>query len=221
MTEPSTDDALSLIQNEVDLVYERLRRYPWAEPKLYAAWLSQTYFYVRQVSRVLAAAAVRTPLDEPEFHEHFLRAITEEKDHGIMALNDLRELGFEIEQFREQPLTKAFYQTLFFSIDTQGFPALLGYFFVLEGVAGARGTEIYRVLKEAYAGRAISFVEEHVILDAEHYPRSLAMLRGLRPDYLRVVLDSTQLAGPIYRHMIDAVEAEYRGPSGEANRRPA
>jgi hypothetical protein len=208
MSTNTGDSVFQEIQNEVDRIYRELIRFPWADPSAYAAWLAQTYFYVRQVSRVLAAAAARTPLTQPELHEHFLRAITEEKDHSEMCVRDLEELGFDIAAFSEHPLTKAFYQTLLQMIQTHGHASLLGYFFVLEGVAGVQGREIYDVVRNSYRGKALSFVEEHVVLDAEHYPRSLALLKSLSPAELQVVRESTQLAGPIYCYMIRAVRAE-------------
>jgi pyrroloquinoline quinone (PQQ) biosynthesis protein C len=203
-----SETAKNEIQKQVEATYRALTRYPWRSREKYAAWLAQTYFYVKQVSRVLAAAAARTPETHAELHDHFLRAITEEKEHGLLALQDLEDLGYTIDDFSEHPLTTAYYLTLFQMIDRAGSVALLGYFFVLEGYAGMHGKEVYAILREAHGGRALRFVEEHAVLDADHFPRSLELLNQLGPSDLAVVHQSTRLAGPLYRYMVAAVDAE-------------
>jgi hypothetical protein len=196
------------VEEQLEAIHAELSQYPWTSPVAYGNWLAQTYFYVRRVTHVLAAAAARTSPDEGLLHNHLLSGITGEKDHDALAIGDLEDLGFRIENFREHPLTKAFYQTLFYMIDTAGPVAILGYFFVLEGLAGTRGEPIYQQLLKAYDGRAVSFVKEHVILDQEHYPSSLRLLERLDASQLRIVSDSTQLAGPLYRYMVATIKAE-------------
>jgi pyrroloquinoline quinone (PQQ) biosynthesis protein C len=200
--------AVAEVEKQVEAIYRELLRFPWASRNTYAAWLAQTYFYVRRVSHVLAAAAARTPLDEPRLHEHFLRGISEEKGHEALATQDLSDLGFSIERFSEHPLTTAYYQTLFHMIETAGSAAILGYFFVLEGVAGVRGKALYDAVIDAYQGRAGAFLREHVMLDAEHYPKALALLNSLTDAQALVVHESAKLAGPLYRYMVATVHAE-------------
>lgn len=200
--------AVAEVEQQVEAIYRELLRFPWTTRRTYAAWLAQTYFYVRRVSHVLAAAAARTPLDDHRLHEHFLRGINEEKGHEALAIQDIEDLGFSIDQFSEHPLTTAYYQTLFHMIETAGSSAILGYFFVLEGVAGVRGKVLYDAVMEAYQGRAGAFLREHVILDAEHYPKALALLNSLSDAQAIVVLESAKLAGPLYRYMVATVHAE-------------
>jgi hypothetical protein len=200
--------ATAEIQRAVDLVHDELVRFPWAHRMAYGNLLAQTYYYVRQVSRVLAAAAARTPIDQPQLHDHFLHNISEEKEHGVLALNDLRDLDLDLSKFPEHALTTAFYETLLYRIDRAGPPVILGYFFVLEGVAGDKGKDIYKIMNDAYQGRALSFALEHVILDAEHFPQSLKLLDGMSDAELEVVRVNVHYAGALYRSMVRAVRTE-------------
>jgi hypothetical protein len=198
------------IEREVSLIQSELMSFPFEHREFYGDWLAQTYYYVRRVSHVLAAAASRTPIERSALHDHFLRGITEEKDHAVLALEDLKDLGVGIERFPEHPLTKAYYQTLFHMIEHAGPESVLGYFFVLEGVAGTDGRKLYERVDREYRGKAQAFLKEHIMLDADHYPRALRLLETLDDAQLAVVSESTTLAGPLYRYMVATVHAERR-----------
>jgi heme oxygenase len=196
------------VRREVDLVHAQASEYPWESRRAYAEWLAQTYFYVRRVSHVLAAAAARTHIDNGALHEHLLSAIGEEGEHAIMLLNDLADLNFRIDQFSEHPLTTAYYQTLFYMIDYEGPSAILGYFAVLEGLAGAKGRGIHDIVSSSFGGRAISFLHEHIVADAEHYPRFFEVIDRMVEPELQVIRKSATLSGAIYRYMLRTIAAE-------------
>jgi hypothetical protein len=208
MTQDRSGPVIATIDQQVQAIHKQLMSYPWHHRKAYANWLAQTYYYVRRVTHVLSAAASRTSIDEPVLHRHFLRGITEEVDHDLLATNDLRELGFDVAQLPEHPLTKAYYQTLFYMIDRAGPAAILGYFFVLEGLTGGNGEDLYKLVSDAHGGKAVSFLKEHIVLDADHYPQALALMKTLDEVHLPIIKASAELGGPLYRYMVEAVRIE-------------
>lgn len=208
MTRPAVQQALAIVDQEIDLIYARLSTYPWDQPRGYAQWLAQTYFYTRHASRVSAHAVVCTPVERVELHDHLVRTINEEKDHPPMVIDDLRELGFEIGDFREHPLTSAFYQTLHYHLDRSGPAALIGYFFVIEGAAAKNGPEIFDLVKRSHHGKGLSFLEEHVIADAAHYPAARQFVASLSDGELDVIARCSVMAATIYRAMLDAMRED-------------
>ena len=203
---PYTPQSVTLeIRRQVGLIHADLLEFPWTDERRYGAWLAQTYYYVRRVTHLLAAAASKTRLDQAGLHQHLLAGIAAEGGHEAMAARDLRDLGMEVAEFSELALTQAFYGTLFHLIDRDGPAALLGFFYALEGVASERGRELYERVNQAYGGRASSFLEEHVILDAEHFPKSLDLLRELGEHELSIVQSSCATSAGIYRAMLRAV----------------
>jgi hypothetical protein len=202
MTQGTVENALASIDRDIEAIYQAFGNFPWSSRASYAGWLAQTYFYTRHASRVSAHAATRTPVTRPELHDHFVRTINEEKDHPPMVLTDLRELGFTIDDFQEHPLTSAIYQTLHYQIDTVGPLALIGYFFVIEGAAAKFGREVLDEVRKSYGGRGISFLEEHVIADAVHFPAAQKFVASMPGDELATVARTATLAASLYSHMI-------------------
>lgn len=211
MTRTTVHAALATIDKDIQGIIKSIGRYPWENPRAYAHWLAQTYFYTQHASRVSAHATVRTPIARTELHDHLVRTINEEKDHPPMVLDDLRDLGFSIEEFREHPLTSAFYQTLHYQIDTVGPFALIGYFFVIEGAAAQTGKEMLKKVRESHGGKGLSFLEEHVIADAVHYPAAQDFVKALSDDELLIVTQCGTLAASLYRYMVRAIQDEIGG----------
>jgi hypothetical protein len=208
MSRDTVRTALATIDRDIHDISRTLGAYPWGDARAYANWLAQTYFYTRHASRVSAHATLRTPVTRHDLHDHFVRTINEEKDHPPMVLDDLRELGFRIEQFSEHALTSAFYQTLHYQIDTVGPFALIGYFFVIEGYAATDGKQMLTTLRESHGGKGLTFLEEHVLADAVHFPKAQAFVASLADDELRVVAQCGTQASSIYRHMVRAIQDE-------------
>ena len=207
----SAQAALDRIAQDVERIYQVVKDYPWASRPAYAQWMAQTYFYTRHASRVSAHAALRTPMEREELHHHLVGTLVNEKDHPPMLLRDLDELGYRIDDFSEHPLTSCIYQTLHYQIDTVGPFALIGYFFVIEGIAAQHGQEILDRVQLAYAGQGQSFLAEHVRADAEHYPQAQAFVGSLAATELAIVVRCATLAASLYCYMIDAIRQEHAG----------
>ncbi len=184
-------------------------RLPWESREAYGEWLAQTYFYVRHATRVLAKAAWKCSMEEEYFHKRLLHGINEEKNHEVMAINDLERLGLYIEDYKENPETSAYYQTLYHLIDANGPYELLGYFVTLEGL-GAIGSEgLYNRIVKAHGEDAASFIKVHAHLDSRHFDEGLEMLRALGPKQSQIVEHGLALSTTLYCNLIQAVTTKY------------
>ncbi len=177
----------------------------WTKPEVYASWLSQTYFYVRHATRVLAFAASRCSHEEEGLHLRLIQGITEEKGHEILAIRDLKSLGFQISQFEEFSETSAYYQTLFCNIGVDGPCALLGYFIPLEGLAAIGLHNVLKTVNKEYGDNGSSFLRMHCVVDEGHFSEGMGFLDHLSEPQLNTVRKHLKLSTALYIHILDAV----------------
>jgi len=177
----------------------------WEDKNLYADWLAQTYYYVSHATRVLSKAASICTLEQEPLHKAFLKSINEEKNHEILALNDLTKLGTSIDHFPEHVETSAYYQALYYLMDYHGPFALVGYFLPLEGLGAIGSGELYDRIMNAHGAKAASFVQVHAKADVSHYDDGLDILNGLNAEQLKIVQRSLFLSTELYCNILQKV----------------
>jgi len=202
--------------NAIDLLAERAHQFPWENKAYYANWLAQSFFYVQWTTRQLALASARTkPMQEDSLHWRFLEEAKEEKKHELLALQDLKNLGYTPDQFQELPHTSFFYQTLTYMIENEHPISILGYALTLEGFAAKRLVEVYPRIKTCYEGsKAISFLKLHCELDADHFENALPHLQACPQELLPLISKGIDQCCAIYQGIFDDIEKyETRGQS--------
>ncbi len=195
----------------VESIGKQISSIDWENRHLYGDLLAQIFYYVDHATRVLAYAAVRTPVRDPELHNVFLKGISEEKNHEILAKNDLSQLGFNLKDFPERALTSCYYQTLYYNIDFHGPMALLGYFVPLEAVGPLKISPYLPLIRDYHGPKAASFLEEHCLLDQAHYKEGLEFLKTRSSADLDIVEKTARLSCEIFSKMLaDLVLASSR-----------
>lgn len=192
--------------NEMKNAIEKL---PWEDPRFYSLFLAQTYFYVRNATRVLAKAAYRCSHDEENLHKKLIKGINEEKNHEIMATNDLKELGYRIENFSELPTTSAYYQTLLAVIDYEGPYALLGYFVALEGLGAIGADSTLNTTLEKYGKKATQFLRVHIRVDEHHFHDGLNFIETLPLEKQKIVEKYVKVSSKLYINMLHEMQNIY------------
>lgn len=190
--------------NEINEIAQSI---PWNNPSVYSQFLAQTYFYVRNATRVLAKAAYRCTHEEEDLHKNLIRSINEEKNHEIMATNDLAEIGYSIHDFKELPTTSAYYQTLLAMIDYDGPYALLGYFVALEGVGAIGADHVLNEALETYGKKATQFLRVHIRVDEHHFHNGLNFIETLPLEKQNIVEKYVKISGKLYINMLNEVLA--------------
>ncbi len=181
---------------------------PWEDARTYGDWVAQTYFYVRHATRVLAKAAFRCTIEQEDLHKVFLKGINEEKNHEIMAVNDLKHMGLRLGDYYEYPETSAYYQTLYHLIDYNGPYELLGYFVNLEGLGAIGCDGFYDKIIKSHGEKAASFIKVHARIDARHFQEGIDLLNSLKPEQLKIVRHGLEISTPLYCNMIRRVTQE-------------
>lgn len=191
----------------IDDIAETAHKFPWEDINHYANWLAQSFFYVQWTTRQLALASARSkPLVEDSLHWRFIEEAKEEKRHEMLALQDLKNLGFSPEQFQELPHTSFFYQTLSYLIENVHPITILGYSLTLEGFAAKRLAEIYPRVKKAHPEKTITFLKLHCEVDVDHFDNALPYLKSCSAEHLPLVARGIEQCRAIYKGILTDIQ---------------
>jgi uncharacterized ferritin-like protein (DUF455 family) len=173
-----------------------LARFPWGTAEAYGDWLAQTYYYVRHSTRLLAASAALFPFDERgnAFHHRFAAHMGEEKKHELLALHDLKALGFTIDRFPELAATRMFYEPQYYKIEHQDPLALFGYILPLEAMSVRKGPWVRERVVESHGTNCVAFLHVHVEDDVDHLEKAFHALEAASEEQRRLIeenLDQT------------------------------
>ncbi len=199
MNEINSDLVFKKMLRAIDEIADEAQNFLWEDEKHYANWLAQSFFYVQWTTRQLALASARTkPITEDSFHWRLIEEAKEEKKHELLALSDLKSLGYSPQQFTELPHTSFFYQTLTYLIENEHPMAILGYSLTLEGFAAKRLREIYPRVIARYGEKATSFLRLHCEVDVDHFENALPHLNACPANLLPLIAKSIDQCSSIY-----------------------
>mgnify|MGYP003394746035 CR=1 FL=1 len=180
--------------------------FPWQEKEKYIGWLSQTYYFVRHSTRLLALAGAHAPFGQQSLHQRMVQHIREEMGHEILAVNDIKALGGNIQEIAELPETKAFVQNQYFYIQNRSSCAFMGYILFLEGLSSQKGPMILSLAREAFPSNAINFIRIHAEEDQEHIQSAFEAMESVPADQLEAVIDNMHLSCDLYERMLKSVK---------------
>lgn len=214
----STKDIRATMIERINMMQKTLDTLPWKDRDFYAIWLSQTYYYVRNATRVLAKAAYHCPYEEEDLHKRLIQSIIEEKSHEIMATNDLAGIGRDIKDYPEFASTMTYHQTLLRLIDCYGSYALPGYFVVLEGL-GALGTdEIYDSLVAEFGKESVQFLRVHGRVDKHHFDDGVEYIKSLPQAKQDVIMNAAMISSDLYNKMLIEMRDRYQATKGNTKK---
>jgi heme oxygenase-like protein len=182
--------------------------FPWHSRPAYANWLAQTYYYIIHTSRIIALAASRCDMRYDDYHRRLVHYLSEESDHDLLALDDLRALGHSIDEFPEHPLTAAFYQVDYYRIEHETPLALFGRSLLLEGAAAAGASRIADRVAEAHGEKTATCVRLHGEEDPGHIDQAFATLEGVHEEEETLIAATLTQSAVIYLGMMDAIRRE-------------
>jgi thiaminase len=158
------------------------------EEESYAAWLAQTYHYVRWTAPLLAQTG-RRMMQVGKYQalaELFLQRSLEELGDEQRLLADLKSLGWSrwrVERVEERPAVAAYVAWNRFTAESGSPTAFLGTAYVLEYLSMHRaGLTAERLIAHAAIPniqQAVSFLRGHAVADGDHVARLLSALRTL------------------------------------------
>jgi hypothetical protein len=158
-----------------------LEAFPWDHARAYGDWLAQTYYYVRHSTRLLAASAARFSCDERGnmFHHRFGAHLAEEKKHELLALHDIKSVGFDLASFSEHHVTRMFYEPQYYKVEHLNPIVLLGYILALEAMSASKGKWVLDRVTAGHGDNCAAFLKVHAEDDVEHVQKALRVLEGV------------------------------------------
>lgn len=190
------EEIAKIYQDEMDLM----------NPEVYGNWLAQTYYYVRQVERMLSFAASKCPIPEQnDLQKQLIQSLKEEMHHDKMVLRDLKSFGYTLNDFPELLETRNFIQSLIYMIETWGPVVLIGYFMPQEGLACTKLISTYHKLRNHYGDKATEFLKVHCALDVDHYKEGIEYIKSLPESELLIVEKGVERSGELYLEMMKTI----------------
>jgi hypothetical protein len=196
----------SIYESELSNMEHYLVKFPWADPKFYANWCAQTFYYVSHSTRLLALASALTEVKLNNLHYHFIKHLKEESGHENLAKLDCEKLGFGLEAFPELPSTCAFYQTQYYYIQNVHPQAFFGYIIMLEGAASNIGAKCMAKAKAAHGEKAVHFWQTHSDEDPAHIEQAFSWIAKLEnPDVYKAIAKNLLQSSHCYEGMLTEI----------------
>lgn len=204
------------LEHEARMLVETLNKHPIArrlfegstDTEAYAAWLVQTYHYVRWTTPLLGHAGRRLQQlgRHPKLAELLLQKFSEEQGHEQWLLADLKNLGWthqKVEQFEPSLAVDAYVAWNRFTSEAGSPTAFLGTAYVLEYLSVHRaGMAAERLLEHdaiPHIRKAVTFLRGHAGADGEHVAELVAILRKLTdPEEQDAILLSARTTRALY-----------------------
>ena len=185
---------------------------------MYLEFLGQAYHHVRHTCRLLSAAIARCGDDDQTYIDALIEYIDEEKGHEAWILNDIRDLGGDIEAVRDGQgdlpcrlmVAYAYYATEHISPY-----ALLGMVHVLEGMSAALALTAGASLKQSLgleSDAGFSYLASHGTLDQQHVAFFQDLVNDIGdPDAQRAVIDTAKVMYRLYGDIFSAIDEAHAG----------
>lgn len=196
-----------IFQDEMNAVQTKFISMNWKDPEFYAEWLAQTYFFVCHSTRIIASAGIRFSIEKNALHNRFLQHASEEKNHEILAIKDLKHLGRDISEFHPLPATQAFYQSQYYWIDQVNPASVYGYFLVLECLAIHCGPEVMQKLKPNHPEKSLNFLRIHVEEDEDHIQEHNQVLDTFNQQETELIIENLKVSAFMYIQILEGIQA--------------
>lgn len=194
------------IKSDIERVARRYREMNWDCKEVYADYLAQTYHYVAYSTRLLAYAAGNMKLEDDVFFKRFITHITEESSHEKLAKRDLKNLGYQLEDYSELPETACFYETQFYKIQHVDPLSFMGYVLLLESVALTECPPLTEKVNELYGNKCLSFIKLHGEEDPDHVEKALQVLDELPKERVEALTQNLHQSANTFIAILDAIE---------------
>ncbi|MBX2996138.1 MAG: iron-containing redox enzyme family protein [Bdellovibrionaceae bacterium] len=193
------------LNSQLAALVPALEKFPWESKEHYAWFLAQTYYYVRHSTRLLAMASSRFDFDQNDQHYGFATHIAEETRHEMLAVNDLKALGFSIQDYPELPETRSWYHSQYYYVQNVDPAGLLGAVLALEGLSVFKGPWLHEKVCQHHGKAAGSFLKVHASEDLHHIEGACAGFDQLRAEQKPIALQSLEQSIWEYAAMLTGI----------------
>lgn len=191
-----------LADRELKKTEQHMLGYDWEDPVAYGLWLTQTYNMVAHSTRLVALAGAYVPVGQEALHGRFVDHSKEERGHQVVCVNDLKNLGYSLEDFPVLFQSKTMYQVQYYWIQFRMAASFFGYTLALECLAEKYGPEVARRVLAAHGKKASQFLVLHSEDDQEHTESAYKHIKNLTPAEEEAAVENLILSCDMYRSML-------------------
>lgn len=198
------------IYQAITVLEKRANQLNWEDKELYKLYLSQTYYYVRFITRIIARAASHCQPDQAALFKMLTHGLQEEADHDQLAIKDLQFLKSKPENYPELPATTRYYKSLFQAIEQDGPAALLGFSVTLEGLGAEGAHQILKRVQTSHGKQCAHFLSVHIDADQDHFKDGMMSLSSLTPQETEVVRKYIKISTELFLGFIKNIDAYWQ-----------
>lgn len=192
---------------EMDQIGPILLGFPWEDREHFAMWLAQTFHMVNHSTRLVALAGAHAPLDRNDLHARFVDHAKEERGHQLIAISDIKALGYKLEDFPCLYQSAAMFQIQYYWIQHRNPVSFFGYTLALECMAKEFGEAVYRRAFASHGTHACKFLKVHAQDDIEHTEKAFEQLAKLKSEEIQLVVQNLELSTRLYRGMLVEIQS--------------
>lgn len=182
--------------------------FPWNNRHAYANLMAQTYYYTSHSVQLLGLMVSKTPVENAVMYDYLIRHIKEENHHEQLALADLNDLGYAIEDFPELDICRMLWEPQFYKINEIGTPVVFGYIMMLELLAVERAPMIASLTADLVSsGKCNRFMDVHGKEDIKHVERGFEQMENLEPKFHSAIKNNMTQTSYAYRQMLETIKA--------------
>ena len=189
-----------------DLMGEALNQIDFGKKEVYANYLAQTYHYVKHSTPLLALSAGLFEYSDRKYFRRFLTHISEENNHELLALKDLKRLGFEISDFPELPETKMLWEPQYYKVQNLDPLSLMGYIIPLELFAAKHLDGFLERVSKAHGEQTASFIRVHSDEDVDHVEKAMAILNEVDGKRKEHIVENIAQSSISYVRFLEALD---------------
>jgi thiaminase len=190
------------IREQFAVIEKDFANFNISDPLIYAAWMSQTFYYVRHSTRLLALAGSHMDFSQDKIRRRFFQHISEESGHEQLAERDVKLVGHDTAAFAELPETQNLYQVQYFWIQHIHPLSLLGYIFALESIAVEFGPMLYDKAAKAHGEKACAFLKLHSSEDPDHLEKAKQQYESLSDELKEMVIENMHQSFANYQALL-------------------
>lgn len=192
----SFKDIVSAYEDVMSEAKKILYDFPWEDKGAYARWLAHSFYFVSHSTKLLNLAGEKARADETNLKGRMISHEKEEQGHEFLALQDLRKLGYQVQEFPELSTTSAFYSKQYDEITNTSSTSFMGWILFLEGIASKFGPKILE--RASIHHPATNFLRVHAEEDQEHIQSAFSLMETLPEKYYAAAIKNMRVSCRLY-----------------------
>jgi hypothetical protein len=193
--------------SEMKLLLQAIDAFPWENETAYCHWLAQAYYMVKHTTRFASFAASRIDFKDERLHKSLLQHLREEVGHEMLALKDLKSMGWTLNETPEMMETKFMIQNQYYWIAKSPYTHY-GFIWVLEALAVLRGKELVKRMSKHHPENCFSFIDVHAEEDVDHSDAIVAQISEFKTEDLIMLRENMLQTFYLYAEMLSHIAAK-------------